>query len=779
MLLLLTVPGTMTVAAAAEPPGACVIAAELTAGKDPQRALRVIDEARELASKRFLCADERREAERAAVAAVSLLGQAEAAKDAAVALDQAQAARSTRTAQWRRVDSLASGALDVDETVQAAATLKETAADRLAAMDAGPVSRDWVGAADTRWRAFLDSYLKPLGALTLVALVTMTGLVLLARLLLVFRWGRVVSTSTRRWRTWVNVAALAALTASGVTVAGWLPGWISGSEVVSPGWLAGLGVLLALTILLVAYSLATRLRLTISVRDAEGGADEAGTTQLVAFLRELGAENPVGLEVPRGTDVDILEGKSIVGQTTGWATAGLRLVQSLAGFTPWRVVLDPRGDDLYVVVSRNGRSVDSAAVSPRLAPSPLTLSAEECRRMAAAFVLVTLAKGYHPTDFAGLVGATEWRSVGLHYVATSNAADRSPDQKKALHHEAVRSDPENLLAQIGLQHARYRRSENVGELRLYALWLWRVSHRLDPDFGGPLPSGLEPLRSHRGQLAALRVRALVGATAVALNHRSLDPPWPLPVARVAADLRDALQAAEPGRLPAGVSVVAEGLMCAAESFAEQGDRLAERWLDGQLLLASPTAEYNAACALAERGSPPSSRDRRRIMSLLRLSVVTEDDRDWLKIDPSLRAVMKLSEFTEAFGTRPRQDLLSIPPFDDYADALRNLQVVTPQDLLALSAAQLAEVLGVRVRTGAALRDTARLVRAVPAELAPYRFEIVAAAHGLRLDLTAASGSPDQLAAAIVEKIEKLGGPAPDAAPLATWLTTLRSIGVDP
>ncbi len=167
------------------------------------------------------------------------------------------------------------------------------------------------------------------------------------------------------------------------------------------------------------------------------------------------------------------------------------------------------GADLHTVtVTRNGRMVGRELVDreqlhlgagsegePKRAPDLL--------RMDAAAALMALRDGM---AIDGLAGATQWRGVGWHYVATTDLS--RTDAGTALLARAVTTDPGNLLAQQALWNFRYRTSTNPAELRAYLAWLERFIEKegLDPTTGRPR-TGLEPLV----------LRAMVSRVSVAIN----------------------------------------------------------------------------------------------------------------------------------------------------------------------------------------------------------------------------------------------------------------------
>ena len=65
--------------------------------------------------------------------------------------------------------------------------------------------------------------------------------------------------------------------------------------------------------------------------------------------------------------------------------------------------------------------------------------------MICAVTLITLATRHR--GFDGLLGAEDWRSIGLHYVATKNTTDH--DLKKRLLVDAVNYEPTHFRSPGG------------------------------------------------------------------------------------------------------------------------------------------------------------------------------------------------------------------------------------------------------------------------------------------------------------------------------------------
>ena len=280
--------------------------------------------------------------------------------------------------------------------------------------------------------------------------------------------------------------------------------------------LLGIGLLGAsAAVALLGWWLATRLRVAVSVR-TDAGEDALAGGFISSLLGDLGAAPPRGLEVPTGADASELSNAlaAIPGAGTLAAKLGAFLA-GLLGATPWRaeVVMVP-GDALAVRLSRSGHSVSAVVIRPsdgrnatgQGEPTPPV----DLMRLAAAYLLTTLSEHHGP--FPGLAGATSWRSLGLHYIATTDlAAESSRELERQVVGRAVGLDPDNRLAKLAWQHAQLRRSTRPDELEAYQQWLGAFVQ--DEDNAGP-------------GLLSVRLRAAYSRAAVTLNRSFVDPAGP-------------------------------------------------------------------------------------------------------------------------------------------------------------------------------------------------------------------------------------------------------------
>jgi hypothetical protein len=325
------------------------------------------------------------------------------------------------------------------------------------------------------------------------------------------------------WRAYADSQEqLARLRASFITwcllaiaVLSWLLGLAAlAAPVDTPWWLVIPVALMAgsLGSFLTAWWLATRLRLEVSVDLGEEDEDKSANEGfVVAVLGELGVNKPRGLEVPRGADVTALEGALMTLPENTFVKIVKNFLSLLAGTTPWIATVEGRADWHSVSISRNGKVFETVVIEPLpLLTKALTLAGTDKERatstahlcMAAAAILVTLSRE-HPSIQSGLGGATQWRSVGLQYVATVVLRNEdAQDLKKAILAEALEVDPDNLAAALAFRHVLSRYSDEAEALVDYREWLARYER---------------VLAENQLERSALRLRACYTRAVIAIN----------------------------------------------------------------------------------------------------------------------------------------------------------------------------------------------------------------------------------------------------------------------
>lgn len=735
---------------AAAVPRVCAVAADLTRDGHPQRAVDLIDAARREAETPSLCAAE------GSKAVLRLTKAARYEALASVAADTA-ASSPDPAAAWRDVRAYASEALAMNKDSIDARRLKREAVKAARAVGRQQPLVEPVQVREKRWESFRQDVIEPVGKLLLPAVAVAAALAILARaLLLAFGgWPR----TSKRQRSVAALLGGLALVFCSLSATVVLPEWVL-SDPPQLGWILVFLALGLVSVLCLAFVMATRLRLSIDVRGRDGVTDEAATTHVVALLRELGAEPAKGIEVPRGADVDVLSGKTIAPAAKGWAASVLDVVQTVVGSSPWRVVIDSDEELSSVVITRNGLTAGSAVIPAKpFGGEGLTI---DRHKMAAAVILTTLARHYSD-GFEGLAGATHWRSLGWQYVESTGNFSR--EHRLRLLAAAVQADPDNLMAQLCLRRLRDGGGSRE-QIESFAEWLVSTESRLAADARD---------RKRPELLRPLRVRMLYSATAMFLNLRAMAslPEVENLALRRAKDTGDALyrlltEFPEQDAFARAVRPVVGEILLAAQAPAA-GEELAEAWrkLPGQGL----DVDFNRACRLALQGKSRFD----EAMTLLQKALVTRQWRERAYKDPALKELVTTPKFRALFGHEPRSQMLDIDPFELHAELLQSAGCTTPRSFLtAASTTHLSHYLGVGRRGMAELVGAAQLAEAVPASLTRFRYEIVDAlrAEGVLSPADLCERTLEQqrlLEASIVDAARVRGTADPDREAVRTWL----------
>ena len=99
-----------------------------------------------------------------------------------------------------------------------------------------------------------------------------------------------------------------------------------------------------------------------------------------------------------------------------------------------------------------------------------------CRDSSVAAAAVLTAIAPHDKDFESLFDVTDWRSLGLHYVATTDyPRDLDEDARERALASALHYDSRNLPARVALQASLYRYSDAWYRLDEYIDWLLDTS----------------------------------------------------------------------------------------------------------------------------------------------------------------------------------------------------------------------------------------------------------------------------------------------------------------
>lgn len=722
-VLLAVVSPTTSVSAA---PGDCATATALVEQGLPKRAVALLGSlpATECAT------------ERAAARSAVGLGDTLAAK----AAEELTSERLSPAERRSSAESFAKKALEQDSENESAARTLETV----------EAERPWSARLRAGWDGFWDQYLSPSTTLVALLLGLLAVMLVLARLVALGRadWAE-PGTKPDAWRGWMLTGAAAgllggavmisvgfanvvaespdegliwagrgltfvtgvvALVVGGVSRRGWgaaLKSWTmwaglailaalwadqywrtleGSSSWRTPLWLVLAVLSAAVGIWLAAWLLATRLRLDIVVKGADGTVSSTGVGTVVALLSELGAERARGIEVPRGADVTALEGAFSTLPDNAFLRTIKGLLVSVGGVTPWTATVEGDAASRSVSIRRNGHTVDSAvidvaAIVPSVPGGPETQAAtattgaetsaaepDASLRLAAAFILLTLAKK-HRAIGSGLAGATRWESVGLQYIASSDLSGASDSaRRRALLAAALNRDPANLSAQLAYRHALDRLSDDKETLRHYREWLSKFEKEEN------ITRGLKLRSTYTRAVIATNEAFAGGAGAGALQ----------PVRDALEDHDDIARAVK--------QEDAEWLLVQEFEDRLSGLRYLANGRGQHPSPRSPWGMYNVGCALASRhdlsetvvspGNGGKAQDDREAVAWLRRAQEDPLDRDWYKTDPQLEEFRKRAFFRRAFLSAPNSDLFAVPAVADVAEPLRRAGYGHPRLLAA-------------------------------------------------------------------------------------------------
>ena len=136
----------------------------------------------------------------------------------------------------------------------------------------------------------------------------------------------------------------------------------------------------------------------------------------------------------------------------------------------------------------------------------------DLHRMSAAVVLCVLDRAY---AIDGMCGASSWRSLGLHYIATTDFAN-SDELALPILARAVAEDRDNRLAQVALWQARYRHSKDESGSPAY----WdRLNAYVDSRVREVAAGGdrVQALKQEQAGDRALLLRVLYSRVAIGIN----------------------------------------------------------------------------------------------------------------------------------------------------------------------------------------------------------------------------------------------------------------------
>lgn len=425
-------------------------------------------------------------------------------------------------------------------------------------------------------------------------------------------------------------------------------------------------------VVVLAFGMATRLRIRVDVRDKSGQPDLSAADYVLARLERLGSDRPRGLQRPQQTDVMGLPDNAVDTLPEGKVLSALfKFVYAIIPLMPWRATaswLD--SDRLSVTLARNGRLVNATVVSrPALglpaAKSGDDQSADPLRAKlltgAAAFVLLELSQKA-PVLKNGLSGASRWDSLTLQVLATDPKPEPEPESDLRLLAQAVDRDPANCMAKFAFLAHRCRYSADADEQRRFAKAMSDLVLRLAP--GGTAQTGSE----------ALEMRALFAEGAAWLNACLLrsDGDALSKAAGATRTLLERCDAHASGNIEGFVAEIgpSAGLLWRCVVAADRGesnedfDKMAKRWAEKQEL--SLLAHYDRAC---ERMATEPA-DVAGALEDLHLAMALQPMRAWALQDPSLKELRKRDEFWATAGEPRVTAFTDLQPVKPHAAKLK-------------------------------------------------------------------------------------------------------------
>lgn len=588
-----------------------------------------------------------------------------------------------------------------------------------------------------------------------------------------------------------------------------------------------------------AFYLSSRLRISLEVRGDDDEPSKAGASYVAALLDELGAAPPRGIEVPQGTDVSALGDSALtVALSNKVLAAAQKILTSIFGVTPWNVVVSPVNENsVTVAMTRNSwavgaATIDQTALGLQGKPAgggaqagkgaqakPASGAASELHKMAAAFVLVTLASKHH--GFEGLCGATDWRSLGLHDIATTEGW-AAGDPGRTLLGKAIDLDPKNMLAEIALQNRMFRHATDSKTFKQYADWLSLKAKAMRKD----MEAGTKPAAGYTCLLYRIEMTFL----SAVLNLPVTDEFKTLR-SQARARAHDLLISLEPGRRVMVPGPLAHGMRLhaalayhdlfgagrgvASEAEAEAGAKAWEEisaapagkplprfvtWYNEARASLAPGTAYAAACSIARKGGLASEA---QVREKLKYAFTLPGLKAWARQDPELKDLRSSPDFLQFLGVTARQDFWKLEAFVPYEKQLREAGILRPGDLLepAVGPHDIRVYLQLSPYAFGRLVRLASLVRR--AELVPYgseswrvypfRVEVVGALLQAGIEspgeingrwiaegtTAAGPGNPrdfiDELTGIIRQRIMV----APEPGPLKAWLRELKETPAAP
>ncbi|TFD34220.1 hypothetical protein [Cryobacterium cryoconiti] len=559
----------------------------------------------------------------------------------------------------------------------------------------------WAERWSESWDGFYSNWLAPLQSTGLAILGLALAALILARLLafVPLMWsGQTRQQTIDRLKGWglaliLGGSALFVLFAGGPGVV-----WV----LAYPG-----AIMIGAGVVAFSRGLATDRRVAVEVRDAAGQPAETHTRNVMVLLTTLAGSRPKGLYFTIGSDVEFLSDAALSGVVPNRVLAALQAIATFViGTTPWRLSVDTTSsDNLAVSMSRHGRQIDAATIN-RLDLGLSRLDGGDdvdLDKFVAAFALMVLSTQY--TDVQGLAGTGSWRSLGLHFVASTELRDDDSDARAiAVLSHAVDLDPGNHPASLMLQYRLHRYGTEFDELRRYADWLSAEAAHLESEHS---PTQNADFTLHYQRVLLNYVITVENLVSVADHPADISTSPDANRARESAlelvrliDAGAGERDAEQGevsllkqkmRLVAATGYVALG---GTQDLLEIGGRIKEAGIS-----ASPWVRYDLGCmfyAQSQEQTNPTRKAELRELALghLEYAMIAPRARSFVWKDPMLTQLHADSRFQKLAG-QPRTDFWDLEPLQTYRTRFAGVGITSPLHLATFvgSRAELGDYLG--------------------------------------------------------------------------------------
>jgi hypothetical protein len=413
--------------------------------------------------------------------------------------------------------------------------------------------------------------------------------------------------------------------------------------------------------------LASRLKLTLEVRDAGGRRSVYATARELAVLSELAGRPASGLHTPDGSDLEVLASAIPKVSSSGWWDVVQSLFKYLFLGSPWRIVVDTDFErEAIVGIARNGKSIELVRIHVPNDLSP-QMSVMWIDAYVAAIIAVTLAARH--SGFEGLAGATSWSSVAAFFLATKEK-DGSADFYRWAR-QAVRLDRRNFSAILALRVA-----ENTDNPE-------------DNDFASWLRDELQPItklpRGRRSLDVELRARRQLAIAETNLKANGLSVSLPEMAENILTLVKRLSNVEKPPTELQHVfrsdaaSLVRElrqaSLSGSIKSRVAKAEKRTESWFFEAESSRQPDVAYNLACHYAVSGETDKA--------IGRLKVAVEDPqlKSLARSDPELSSLQRNDVFRQLVDDAPLTDYWALPQFAGLKERMRECGVYQPDDLL--------------------------------------------------------------------------------------------------